>query len=67
MSNSCSVANGLADGQGLGKNMIGVIWGGSTCINLSKWGKGVKTLVSLGHAHQKVTSAVKKFNNQVGS
>jgi hypothetical protein len=36
----------LADGQGLGKNMIGVIWGGSMCINLSKWGKGVKTLVT---------------------
>lgn len=46
LSNSRAVANGLADGQGLGKNMLGVIWGGSMCINLSKWGKGVKTLVT---------------------
>lgn len=40
------------------------ICGGCMCIDLSKWAKDVKILVSHVNAHQKVTSA-EKLNNQV--
>lgn len=67
----CSLIHGLwpvdwLDGQGLGKSRVGVIWGRSGGIDVSKRRKGVKTHVSYVHGQQKVTSAREKFHKHVG-
>lgn len=66
---SWAMANGLAGCSGSRKEhdwKTGEkdIWRKSMWINLSKWAKEVKILMSCVNAHQKVASAEEEFNNQ---